>query len=71
MEIATKDKWKTIPMDNPKRLDVSMFLNFEQLNKLKLGLVPNQMEDKWFVYFNNDTIYINGSVALTGSVALN
>ncbi|WP_226990057.1 ADP-ribosylglycohydrolase family protein [Cellulophaga baltica] len=61
MEIATKDKWKTIPMDNPKRLDVSIFLNFEQLNKLKLGLVPNQMEDKWFVYFNNDNIYFNRS----------
>lgn len=61
MKIATKDKWETIPMTNPKKLDVSISLNIEQLTKLKLGLVPNEMEDKWFVYFENKTMHFHRS----------
>jgi ADP-ribosyl-[dinitrogen reductase] hydrolase len=61
MKIATKDKWDTISMTNPKKLDVSISLNSVQLNKLKLGLVPNEMEDKWFAYFHNDHIHFHRS----------
>ena len=57
MKIATKDNWKTIPMINPKRLDVSIVLNIEQFHKMKLGLVPNEMEDKWFAYFDKEHIH--------------
>lgn len=61
MKIAKKDKCKTIPMINPKRLDVSISMNIEQFNKLKLGLIPNEMEDKWFVYFENNSIHFHRS----------
>lgn len=61
MKIATKDKWKTIPMTNPKKLEVSISLNNNQLSKLKLGLVPNEMEDKWFVYYNEGCIHFHRS----------
>jgi ADP-ribosyl-[dinitrogen reductase] hydrolase len=61
MKIASKSKWNTIPMTNPKKLDVSISLNIEQLNKLKLGLIPNEMEDKWFAYFHNEYIHFHRS----------
>ena len=45
MEIATKERWKTIPMTQPRKIGVSILLNTEQLKKLRIGLVPNEMED--------------------------
>lgn len=61
MKIASKNKMNTSPMTNPKKLDVSIFLNNEQLQKLKLGLIPNEMEDKWFAYFNCEYIHFHRS----------
>lgn len=61
MEIATKERWKTIPMTQPKKLGVSIFLNTKQLKKLHIGLVPNEMEDKWFAYFNDNAVYLHRS----------
>lgn len=48
-------------MTQPKKVDVSILLNIEELNKLRLGLVPNQMEDKWFAYFHNEHIHFHRS----------
>lgn len=61
MKIARKDNWKTIPMNNPKKLSVSISLTTEQCKKLKFGLVPKEMEDKWFAYFCNEYIHLHRS----------
>jgi ADP-ribosyl-[dinitrogen reductase] hydrolase len=61
MEIATKERWKTIPMTQPKKLGVSIFLNTKQLKKLHIGLVPNEMEDKWFAYLHDNAVHLNRS----------
>ena len=61
MKIATKDNWKTIPMTNPKKMEVSISLNYEQLIKLKLGRIPNTMEDKWFIYYYDKHIHFHRS----------
>ncbi len=61
MKIATKDMWKTTPMTIPKKLDISIWLNDKQCKKLKLGLIPKEMEDKWFVYIDNEHLHMHRS----------
>lgn len=61
MEIATKERWKTIPMTQPKKLGVSIFLNTKQLKKLHIGLVPSEMEDNWFAYLHEKVIHLHRS----------
>ncbi len=61
MEIATKERWKTIPMTQPRKIGVSILLNTEQLKKLRIGLVPNEMENKWFAYLHNKAIHLHRS----------
>lgn len=52
-ETATKETWKNIPIDNPKRIDIDLLFTDKQFSKLKNGLIPQQMEDKWFIYYEN------------------
>lgn len=61
MEIATKAKWENHPIDNPKKIDFSIHFNHKQFEKLKHGLIPQQMEDKWFVFYENDWLYFHRS----------
>ena len=61
MEIATKNSWKTLPMLQPKKVAISLSLDMKQFNTLRLGVVPAQMEDKWFVYFHNQYIHFHRS----------
>ena len=64
---ATKSSWKTL--DAPVKRQP---LGYEQLftnvdaERLQEGLVPQVMEDKWFVYFENDWLYLHRS--WTGSL---
>jgi len=66
--IATKESWKNTPIDTPKRIDISKIvpdldLSFseEQLLKIKNGLIPQEMEDKWFIYYENDWLFFHRS----------
>ena len=61
MEIATKTKWQNHPIDNPKKIDFSIHFDDKQFEKLKRGLIPQQMEDKWFIFFENDWLYFHRS----------
>ena len=64
---ATKSSWKTL--DAPVKRQP---LGYEQLftnvdaERLQEGLIPQVMEDKWFVYFENDWLYLHRS--WTGSL---
>ena len=61
MEIATKARWQNHPIDNPKKIDFSIHFNDKQFEKLKHGLIPQQMEDKWFIFYENDWLYFHRS----------
>ena len=61
MEIATKKRWKNLQIDNPKRIDLLIHFNDKQFEKLRQGLIPNQMEDKWFIFYENDWLYFHRS----------
>lgn len=52
MRIAEKTSWKTLPLPLERRpLGFTGFYTDAQASKMKCGLIPGQMEDKWFVYF--------------------
>ncbi len=60
-ETATKETWKNIPIDNPKRIDIDLLFTDKQFSKLTTGLIPQQMEDKWFIYFEDEWLYFHRS----------
>lgn len=61
MEIATKARWQNHPIDNPKKIDFSIHFTDKQFEKLRHGLIPQQMEDKWFIFYENDWLYFHRS----------
>ena len=60
-EIAKKNSWKNHPIEIPKRISIDLYFTDDQFSKLKRGLLPRQMEDKWFIYFENDWLYFHRS----------
>lgn len=60
-ETATRSTWKNIPIDKPVRIEISMSFTEKQFSLLKTGLIPRQMEDKWFVFFEDDWLYFHRS----------
>lgn len=60
-KVATRATWKNEPIDNPKRIEISLRFTDEQFLKLKRGLIPQQMEDKWFIFFENGWLYFHRS----------
>jgi ADP-ribosylglycohydrolase len=59
--IATKKTWKNFPIENPHRIEINLHFSDKELAKLKKGLIPQQMEDKWFVYYEDDWLYFHRS----------
>lgn len=60
-EIATKQTWKNTPIDNPKRIDIDLLFTDQQRARLIKGIVPQQMEDKWFIYYEDEWLYFHRS----------
>ncbi len=56
--IAIRTTWKNFPIDNPKRIDIALHFTDKQFSKLTNGLIPQQMEDKWFIFYENDWLYL-------------
>ena len=62
MKVAEKSDWKTL--DLPKRHDIFFIhrdFTEEQMQRLRRGNIPREMEDKWFWYMEGDTLYAHRS----------
>lgn len=67
MERATADSWKHLPDPSKKEdLQFSMLFTDEEADQIMLGLVPQKMEDKWFIYFKEGWLRFHRS--WTGAV---
>lgn len=58
MEEAKRRDWKTIEM--PERREpfpLEMDLSPEELERLRQGHIPQEMEDKWFLFFEDGVFY--------------
>jgi O-acetyl-ADP-ribose deacetylase (regulator of RNase III) len=54
---ATPSDWKTHPMRRPDRARViPRVFGHDAMERLRAGLVPEEMEDKWFVVFADDEL---------------
>ena len=61
-EIAKASDWKTEKMpDEVGSLNFRRVYSPEEFDRMKLGLVPKEMEDKWFIYCENLTLNIHRS----------
>ena len=58
MEIANKNSWKVTPMDIPYKIEVSILLTEGQYLHLTKGFIPRDMDDRWFIYFENDILHL-------------
>jgi len=60
-KIASMKSWKNLPINKPKRIDISLHFTDAQYSKLTRGLIPEQMEDKWFIFCEKDWLYFHRS----------
>ena len=49
---AAPDSWKRIPFTEGEPIDYAATFSRSEFAKLREGLVPEAMEDKWFVYYD-------------------
>jgi hypothetical protein len=68
MDKATKDTQKTTPIVAAKRViiaetapELALPFTEEEYAKLQKGLIPTAMEDKWFIYCENDCLHFHRS----------
>lgn len=60
--IATRRDWETYPMpEKNTSFKLKKKLKKDSINRLKLGHVPEEMEDRWFSYYEDDKLYIHRS----------
>jgi hypothetical protein len=59
---ACRDDWRTEPIPAiATPLSVEVSYSSEEFDQIRLGLIPLEMEDKWFVYLEGDEIFIHRS----------
>ena len=60
---AERRHWKIKLSDisQPKQINFSMQFTEEQFDKITNGLIPEEMEDKWFIYFEENWLYFHRS----------
>ena len=62
MKNAKKSDWRTIELPRA-RVTVPLGRQFtpSEMRKIRRGLIPEQMEDKWFVYWHDNTLFFHRS----------
>ena len=61
-DIVVKTDWKTLDMPSEKAVFIlKRKFTPEQMNNLKKGHIPQEMEDKWFWYMEGNTLYAHRS----------
>ncbi len=62
MSFAKKSDWQTKPLPK-RRITIPLSRTFSQaeFERIRQGLIPEQMEDKWFIYWENERLYFHRS----------
>ena len=62
MKVAEKTDWKNFPMsEQTEYFTIDINYDEQQLETIKKGLIPEVMEDKWFIYFEDNKLYCHRS----------
>ncbi len=60
--IATKEDWEIFPMPSKTAtFTIKRHFTEEEIENLKAGHIPEEMEDRWFSYFEDNKLYIHRS----------
>jgi hypothetical protein len=61
-QTAIRKSWKTTLMPKERaRLRLEKAFMVRQFNSLRKGLVPQEMEDKWFIFYEKGWLYFHRS----------
>ncbi len=62
MKTAKPEDWKTesLPMQRTT-IALSRIFSAHEIERMRRGVVPEQMEDKWFVYWKDDALFFHRS----------
>lgn len=58
---ATKDRWKRIAFTEGVPIPFEAAFTREEFDRIREGLVPEVMEDKWFMYFEEPHLFLHRS----------
>lgn len=58
---ATRDSWQRIPLGRAVHLPYSATFTADEADLLRRGLIPGEMEDKWFIFWESDSLFFHRS----------
>lgn len=58
---ANVESWKTEPFGKVEPIPYESHFTEAEFDKLQQGLIPKQMEDKWFIYFDDPLLAFHRS----------
>ncbi len=62
MPIAKRNDWKTEPMPSvSKNITLEKVYSQEEFDRIAFGVIPEQMEDKWFIFYEAPWLYLHRS----------
>src|ERR1035438_1614173 len=62
MKIATRKDWTIKRMAKQRaQLAVDRTFSLEEIELIKRGFIPTQMEQKWFIFFERNRLYVHRS----------
>ena len=62
-EIATSASWNNLESMPKESILTKCSIKYskEEFEQIKCGIVPEEMEEKWFIYFEDDKLYFHQS----------
>ena len=60
-EIATRHSWECWPPGPMEPIPFHAIFSAAQYARIRRGFVPDVMEDKWFIYWEEDILYLHRS----------
>ena len=59
---AVRTDWQTHPLPDARtRIPLDRAFSASEMARIRLGLIPEQMEDKWFVFWEDDLLFFHRS----------
>ena len=66
-EVATRESWQILPLPETRAdLRLAKTYTLEEFERMRRGLIPREMEDKWFVYCDERWMFFHRSWTGTG-----
>src|ERR1700692_4550307 len=61
-EVARRHSWETTPMSSLRaEFPLDLRLTIEEFERIKQGYIPEDMDDRWFLFYEDGWLYIHRS----------